>query len=204
MQESTRSGDDSIWHNNIVPDDGNSSNRKSDESCDENQEETVSAAFDLSVLEAEVSLQEATLETLSVQLRTLEELLQTEKLAYEQNVGQLNTLRSREAKLQQSVLDNTELVKSVENTLLKTLEALKRKMTSLTKTTPPPPTTSTPTITTSLQSDAKTENVPLNYDDFEDDDVDNSADGILSEMMGLGDNDEQYSVGEKNYHGRST
>jgi len=197
MQESTRSGDDSIWHNNIVPDDGNSSNRKSDESCDENQEETVSAAFDLSVLEAEVSLQEATLETLSVQLRTLEELLQTEKLAYEQNVGQLNTLRSREAKLQQSVLDNTELVKSVENTLLKTLEALKRKMTSLTKTTPPPPTTSTPTITTSLQSDAKTENVPLNYDGFEDDDVDNSADGILSEMMGLGDNDEQYSVGEK-------
>ncbi|MFN9905818.1 MAG: hypothetical protein ACK56F_06775, partial [bacterium] len=55
----------------------------------------------------------------------------------------------------------------------------------------------TPTITTSLQSDAKTENVPLNYDAFEDDDVDNSADGILSEMMGLGDNDEQYSVGEK-------
>jgi hypothetical protein len=191
MQESTRIGDDSIWNNNcnIVPDDGNSSNRKSDKSSDKNQE----AAVDLSVLEAEVSLQEATLETLSVQLRTLEELLQTEKLTYEQNVGQLSTLRSREAKLQQSVLDNTELVKSVENTLLKTLEALKRKMTSLTTTTTPP----TTTATTNLQSDAKTENVPPNYDGFEDDDLDDSADGILSDMMEL-DDDDQYSVEEKN------
>ena len=95
---------------------------------DSNDQQQPLQQVDVSQFEEDVALQEATLETLTKQLETLEETMQAERTKHVQNKVHLNELRERLPKLQQSVQDNADLVRNVENALRKTLESVKQKM----------------------------------------------------------------------------